>query len=203
MAKESIKTLFVDIGGVLLSNGWDHTSRQLACKHFNLDYQELDKRHNLVLDTYETGKISLQEYLKEVVFYQTRSFSIEQFQAFMFEQSKPFEDTINMLIEKKHKYGLKIIALSNEGRELTEYRLKKFHLNQLFDFFICSCFVGIRKPDPAIYKLAIDLAQVLPSNAIYIEDRALYVQAGESAGIQAIQHTDALSTNTKLAAYGL
>ena len=79
-----ITTLFLDIGGVLLTNGWDRQARRLAAERFQLDHGEFDERHHLTFDTYEEGKLSLDEYLDRVVFFGERAFSREAFKAFMF-----------------------------------------------------------------------------------------------------------------------
>src|SRR5258706_16160149 len=121
-----ITTLFLDIGGVLLTNGWDRGIRRLASEKFGLDYAEMDERHHLTFDTYEEGKLSLDEYLDRVVFYQDRSFSHDDFKAFMFAQSNPFPEMIELVRGLKHQYGLQVAAVSNEGRELTTYRVQQF-----------------------------------------------------------------------------
>ena len=124
-----MKALFLDIGGVLLTNGWDRHAREHAAGQFNLDYDEMDERHNLTFDTYEEGKLSLDEYLSRVVFYRERSFTRDEFQTFMFKQSQPLTDMILFIRELKSRYKLKTIAVSNEGRELTEYRIREFKLD--------------------------------------------------------------------------
>ena len=154
-----IKTLFLDIGGVILTNGWDHHSRDLAAKTFKLDPVEFQHRHHLTFDTYENGKLTLKEYLNRVVFYEKRPFTRAQFQRFMFEQSQPYPEMLDMMAQLKKRYGLKIIVVSNEGRELNMYRIKKFKLERLVDSFVSSSFVHIRKPDTDIFQLAIDMAQ--------------------------------------------
>ena len=122
--KSSITTIFTDIGGVLLTNGWDRGSRRKAIDHFKLDAEETEERHHLTFDTYEVGKITLDEYLERVVFYKKRSFSRQRFRQFMYDQSKPFPDMLALLQQLKKKYGLQIAVVSNEGRELAEYRIK-------------------------------------------------------------------------------
>src|SRR6478752_7226483 len=149
--QKKITTLFLDIGGVLLTAGWGHESRNKAVKHFKLNAEELNERHHLTFDTYEEGKLTLSEYLKRIVFYEERSFSEQDFITFMFKQSLPFQDTIDFFKEIKKRYQLKIIAVSNEGRELNTYRIQTFKLNELFDAFVCSSFVHMRKPDSDIF----------------------------------------------------
>src|SRR5512142_1352394 len=151
-----ITTLFLDIGGVLLTNGWDHNSRKRAAETFGLDYEEMSERHHLTFDTYEEGKLSLDEYLKRVVFYEPRHFSPEAFKQFMFDQSQPFPDMLALMQELKARYNRKIAVVSNEGRELTVYRIARYGLAAFVDFFICSCFVHYRKPDEDIFRIALD-----------------------------------------------
>ena len=165
MPKEEIIALFLDIGGVLLTNGWDHTMRREAAKKFDLDYEEMNERHHLTFDTFEEGKLTLNQYLKRVVFYRSRSFSEDKFKDYMFSQSRPKADMIDLAAELKHKYGLKTAAISNEGRELTIHRVETFGLSSLIDFFISSCFVHMRKPDADMYRMALDCAQVRPEQS--------------------------------------
>jgi putative hydrolase of the HAD superfamily len=205
MKKESpvINTLFLDIGGVLLTNGWDRDARKRAIKQFALDPEETEERHHLTFDTYEVGKINLEEYLNRVVFYKKRSFSTDQFRKFMYDQSKPYPEMLSMIRNLKELYQLKIAVVSNEGRELTEHRIKTFRLNEFVDFFISSCFVHFRKPDADIFKVALDIAQIPAAHIVYIEDRAMFVQVAESLGIHGITHVDYKSTSRKLALMGL
>ena len=189
MAKVKIKTLFIDIGGVLATNGWDRDARQLAAKTFHLDLKEMESRHKLTFDTYEIGKITLKEYLDRTVFYEKRKFTRAQFEKFIFSCSQSFPEMMKLIIEVKKRHGLKVGVVSNEGCELTDYRIKKFKLEQFVDFFICSGFVGLRKPDADIYRLALDVGHAAPEEVIYLEDRELFVEVAESLGIRGLHHT--------------
>jgi putative hydrolase of the HAD superfamily len=199
----SITALFLDIGGVLLTDGWGHVSRKLAAKTFDLDLDEIDARHNMILDMYEMGKLTLEEYLSRVVFYQKRSFTRAQFRKFMFAQSKPYPKMIERVRQLKVRYGLKIVVVSNEARELNSYRIRKFKLDGFVDFFISSCFVHLRKPDADIFRVALDIAQVPANQVVYIENLLMFVQVAEGLGIRGICHTDYKSTCAKLASFGL
>jgi putative hydrolase of the HAD superfamily len=199
----NITALFLDIGGVLLTNGWDHHARKLAARKFDLDLGEMEDRHHLTFDTYEMGKLSLGEYLRRVVFYQERPFTLAQFQKFMFAQSRPFPEMIDLVGTLKAQHGLKIAVVSNEGRELNSFRIRKFKLDGFVDFFISSCFVHFRKPDEDIYRTALDIAQVRAEHVVYIEDQPMFVQIAEGLGIRGIRHTDYRSTRAKLATFGL
>jgi len=198
-----IAALFLDIGGVLLTDGWGHQSREMAAMVFNLDLAEINHRHQLTVETYEMGKLTLEEYLSLVVFYRQQTFSRIEFQKFMFEQSKPYPRMIELIRKLKAQHGLKICVVSNEGRELNEYRIRKFKLDEFVDSFISSCFVHIRKPDAEIFRLALDITQVPARHIIYIEDTPMFVQIAEGIGIRSILHTDYKSTCAKLASFGL
>ncbi len=203
MNNQNITTLFTDIGGVLLTNGWDHNSRAKAIEHFNLDPKETQERHSMTFDTYEVGKLTLQQYLERVVFYEKRDFSYNDFRQFMFVQSQPYDDMLTLVKGLKQKYNLKIAVVSNEGRELNEYRINTFKLNSFVDFFISSSFVHFRKPDADIFKVAIDIAQVNPAETLYLEDRPMFVQVAETVGLRGVHHTDYESTKKILESYGL
>jgi len=200
---EPIAALFIDIGGVLLTDGWGHQFRERDAKVFDLDLAEINERHRLTFETYELGKLSLEEYLNLVVFYQERYFTREEFKIFMFEQSKPYPETIDLIRKLKEKYGLKIVVVNNEGRELNEYRIRNFQLDMLVDFFISSCYVNVRKPDADIFRIAMDIAQEPTQNIVYIENNPMFVQIAEGLGIKSILHTDYKSTCAKLALLGM
>jgi putative hydrolase of the HAD superfamily len=198
-----ITSLFLDIGGVLLTNGWDRQMRKDAAAKFGLDFQEMDERHHLTYDAYEEGKLELAEYLRRVVFYTDRPFSPEEFRAFMFAQSEPKPEMINLVRDLRRRYSMKVAAVSNEGRDLTRYRVRKFDLGSFMDFFVSSCFVHVRKPDPDIYHIALDIAQVAPENVIYIDDRALFVEIAADLGIRGIHHRGYDATRAALEEVGL
>jgi putative hydrolase of the HAD superfamily len=199
----SVTTLFLDIGGVLLTNGWDHNIRKSAAGKFGLDYDEMNERHHLTFDTYEEGKLSLDEYLNRVVFYQERSFSREEFKTYMYAQSQPFPEMIELMCELKTQYSLEVAAVSNEGRELTVYRVQQFKLDAFIDFFVSSCFVHYRKPDADIYRIALDIAQVSPQQVVYIDDRPMFVEVAQSLDIRGIIHKGYETTRNALEAMGL
>lgn len=203
MTSEHTRALFLDIGGILLTNGWDHGARRRACETFCLDYEEVNERHHLTFAVYEEGKISLDEYLRRTVFYEERPFSRDEFASFMYAQSQPYPDTLSLIRHLKAKYALRTVAISNEGRELTTYRIDKFNLSELIDFFVCSCFVHCRKPDHDIYGFALDGAQVPADQVVYIDDRALFVNVARDLGIGSIHHTSCESTQKELARLGL
>ena len=199
----AITCQFLDIGGVLLTNGWDHHARKRAATNFKLDLAEMEDRHHLTFDTYEEGKLTPEEYLDRVVFYQKRPFTRAQFRRFMFAQSKPYPAMIELFVQLKVRHGLKIAVVSNEARELNAYRIHKFKLNRFVDAFISSCFVHLRKPDADIFHLALDIAQTPARQVLYIENTPMFVQVAEGLGIRSILHTDYRSTCAKLASFGI
>lgn len=202
MNKERITTLFLDIGGVLLSNGWGHESRNKAVTHFKLDAEELNERHHLTFDTYEEGKLTLNEYLKRIVFYEPRQFSEDDFITFMFNQSIAYPDTIDFFKAIKKRYQVRVIAVSNEGRELNAFRIKEFKLNELFDAVISSSFVHLRKPDADIFRMAIDISQTAPEHSLYIDDRHMFVEVAQTLGMNGIHYQGLYEAKIQLKSFG-
>ncbi len=194
MKQPGIKVVFLDIGGVLLSNGWGHESRQKAAAKFNLNYAEMNALHHFIFNIYEIGRISLDDYLDTVIFNQARDFTRAQVKEFIFSQSVELPGMLQWFKEWKQDCGFRVISINNEGKELNDFRINKFRLHQCFDAFISSCEVGMRKPDPGIFKLALGVAQSLPQECVYFDDRLLLVQAGQKSGIQSFHHRDFLST---------
>ncbi len=194
MEATGINILFFDVGGILLTNGWGHESREEASRRFGLDYDEVDDLHSFIFNVYEAGSVDLDEYLDTVIFNHPRDFAREDFKQFMFEQSKELPDMLAWLKEWKKDCGFRIISINNEGKELNDYRVKKFKLHQCFDAFISSCEVGIRKPDPKIFRLAMGVAQALPQQCVYFDDRKMFALAAQKLGIRAYQHTSFEST---------
>lgn len=198
MSKSAYTTLFLDVGGVLLTNGWDHSMRERAAQKFNLDLVDMNKRHALTFDTYEIGKITLDVYLDRIVFFTNRRFSREEFKEFMFSQSQAYPEMIQLIRDIKEQYSLRTVVVSNEGRELMIHRIHRFQMKEFVDFFVCSGFVGLRKPDEDIYRLALDLAQVKPQEVIYLDDRPMLVEIGAQLGMQVIQHQNFQQTRSLL-----
>jgi len=197
-----ITALFLDIGGVLLNNGWDRHARRRVAKHFKLEWAEMEERHRLTFETHEEGKLTFEEYLDRVVFYQERPFTRAEFRRSMCAQSKPYPEMIALIAQLKIRYGLKVAAVSNEAREVNAYRIRKFKLDGFVDSFISSCFVHVRKPDADIFRLALDIAQAPARQVLYIENTPMFVEVAEGLGIRSILHTDYRSTCAKLASLG-
>ena len=187
----------------MLTDGWDHHARRRAAVTFELNWNELEERHRQAFEPFELGKLSMKEYLDLTVFHRKRPFTRAQFRAFVFASSKPHSQMIDWVQRLSDKYDLKIVVVSNEARELNDYRIRCFKLNKFVDSFVSSCFVGLRKPDSDIFRLALDIAQVPVRQVLYIDNTPMFVQVAEGLGIRSVHHTDLKSTSEILASCGL
>lgn len=199
----SITHLFTDLGGVLLTNGWDRPLRQKTAEYFGVDPKQMDERHHLTYDTYESGKMGLWAYLDRVMFYEPRDFTHEQVIDFILGEAKAFPEMIDLVKQLKSRHGLKVAVVSNEGRELTTDRIERFHLRDFVDFFIVSSYVHFRKPDQDIFRVALDIAQADAHRVAYLEDRPMFVEVAAQMGMRAIWHRGIDSTRAALAELGL
>jgi len=202
MRRKAVTCLLLDIGGVLLTDGWGNRSRRRAARHFKLE-PDVEERHHHAWDTHQVGKLSLDEYLTHVVFYRKRPFTRARFYQYMLAQSKPYAPMIALVTHLKQRHGLKVAMVSNEGRELTAYRIKKFRLDAIADVFVSSCYVGLLKPDCDFYRLALDVTQTPPERALYIENTPMFVEVAQRLGIPSILHTDCEATTARLKSFGL
>lgn len=182
-----IRAIFWDVGGVLLTNAWDHVQRMATLDHFHLDEAEFHDRHEMVVSSFERGKITLDEYLDRTVFYRTREFSREDFKAYMFSLSKPFPEVLNLArkLAASGKYFMGTI--NNESRELNLYRIETNGLRNIFKVFVSSCFVGLRKPEVDIYRMALEITQMPAEQCCFIDDRALNLECATKLGMQTIE----------------
>ena len=182
-----IHAIFWDVGGVLLTNAWDHTERVAALEHFRLDEEEFHSRHEMVVSSFERGKISLDEYLDRTVFYRNRPFTREQFRDYMFSLSQPMPEVLAFAraLAASGKYFMGTI--NNESRELNLHRIETYSLREVFRLFVSSCFVGLRKPESGIYRLAIETTQFNPQECCFIDDRALNLECAATLGMHTIQ----------------
>jgi putative hydrolase of the HAD superfamily len=183
----AIRAIFWDVGGVLLTNAWDHTQRMAALEHFRLDEEEFHSRHEMVVSSFERGKISLDEYLDRTVFYRNRPFTRDAFRDYMFSLSQPMPEVLAFAraLAASGKYFMGTI--NNESRELNLHRIEKYGLRQIFRLFVSSCFVGLRKPESGIYRLAIETTQVNPEECCFIDDRTLNLECAAKLGMKTIQ----------------
>lgn len=197
----TIKALFWDIGGVLLTNGWDREQRAQVTASFGLDAAEFTERHKLAAPELELGRMTLAEYMDQTVFYEPRDFSPAEFRAAMEAVSRPYPDSLALARELSAQ--VRMYSLNNEGRDLNEYRIATCGLQEFLLAFFSSCYLGVLKPSPAIYRLGLSFAGVRPDEAVMIDDRAQNVQAARSVGMHAVQFRDAAGLRQDLAALGV
>jgi putative hydrolase of the HAD superfamily len=196
--------ILFDVGGVLLTNGWDHRERAAAVEHFRLDLAAFEARHVAPNDAWERGVIPLKAYLDTTVFYEPRSFSGEEFFAFMLSQSKLLADgALGILAELSASDNYLLGALNNEARETNEYRFEKFGLRRHFQVAMSSCYVGLRKPDLAIYRRALDILGRPPERILFIDDREENVASARAAGMMTIRFEGADGLRRELAGLGV
>ncbi|MDB5202891.1 MAG: hypothetical protein JWQ27_2300 [Ferruginibacter sp.] len=203
MTENKVSTLFLDIGGVLLSKGWGHEFRYQAADKFGLDRDEMEDRHHEVFVPHEEGRMTLAEYLDIVVFYKKREFTYQQFRDYMCSLSTADNEMIAFIKALKAQHGLKIVAVNNESRELNNFRINKFGLNEFIDFFVSSCYIDRRKPGKGIFDLALELAQVAKEAIVYIDDTKMFVEVGQELGLTSIAHKNWEDTAKQLASLGL
>jgi putative hydrolase of the HAD superfamily len=198
-----VSTLFWDVGGVILTNGWDRTSRQQAAVQFGFNWEDFQDRHELAFPAFETGEIKLDEYLDQTIFCRSRSFTREQFKTFMFAQSRahPEAQAVPDRLARSGKYLL--ATINNEGLELNLHRIEQFGLRRDFTAFFSSCFLGVRKPDEAIYHLALQVTQRAPEECLFIDDRALNLECAWRLGMRTIHYQNAAQLQEELRRNGV
>lgn len=196
-----IRALFWDVGGVLLSNAWDHEERDQAVERFLLRKPEFEARHTELVPMFEEGRLTLDEYLERTIFYQPRTFSREEFKQFMFSLSRPKPQVLELARALSVRYFMSTI--NNESRDLNEYRVESFALVDVFDLFVTSCFVGLRKPDERIYRLALDLTQNAPEECCFIDDRPVNIDSAAKVGFQTVLMKDPQQLRRDLEALGI
>jgi putative hydrolase of the HAD superfamily len=182
-----ISALFWDVGGVLLTNAWDHVERNRALIQFELDEVDFNDRHQMLVSSFERGKITLDEYLERTIFYRTRTFSRDAFKDYMFSLSRPKADVLDLARALAQSRKFLMSTLNNESKELNVYRIQTFHLREIFSLFVSSCYVGMRKPEAGIYRLAIDITQRVPEECCFIDDRELNLESASQMGMHVIQ----------------
>jgi putative hydrolase of the HAD superfamily len=198
-----VTSLFWDMGGVFLTNAWDRAQRRRAVEKFQLDPDDFEDRHELMLHAFETGHASLDKYLKRTVFYRPRSFTPEEFTKFMQEQSQECPEGMAVLagVARTKKYFL--AALNNESLEMNEYRIARFHLRDYFEAFFSSCFLGVRKPDAGIYRLALRISQRPAEECVFIDDRSLNLECARELGMRTILYQNAAQLRKELGSAGV
>ena len=182
----SITTIFFDIGGVLLTDGWGHVSRRAAADKFGLDWEEYSERHEKVAHAIETNGLSLDAYLTRTIFFRPRPFTREEFRSFIFAQSQSHPKTIEIAKQLAVSQKYFMATINNEIFELNVYRLQTFGFRNIFPVFFSSCFLGIRKPDEAIYRLALQVTQRDAAECLFIDDREVNLECPREMGLQTI-----------------
>jgi len=182
-----IKAIFWDVGGVLLTNAWDRKQREATLEHFALDDEEFSDRHEMVVSSFERGKISLDEYLDRTIFYRSRRFTREQFKDYMLALSQPVPEVLAFAADLAQSGRYLMGTINNESRDLNLYRIEKFGLRSIFELFLSSCFVGLRKPEEGIYRLALETTQQTPDQCCFIDDRALNLEGARRMGMHTIE----------------
>jgi putative hydrolase of the HAD superfamily len=198
-----ITSVFWDIGGVILTNGWDHNSRMNAVQVFGLDGEEFRERHDLSFPAFDAGQISLNQYLDQTLFYRPRSFSREEFTAFMFAQSKEYPETRAVLSDVAHSGKYLVGSINNEPRELNDYRIEAFGLRKEFQVFFSSCYLNARKPEGTIYRIALEVSQRPAEHSVFIDDRTLNLENPRRLGMRVIHHQNAKQLRNELNGLGI
>jgi putative hydrolase of the HAD superfamily len=196
MAK--ITALFWDVGGVLLTNGWDRHARRRGVEKFGLDWEDFEDRHELVVTRFETGRLTLERYLERTIFYRSRDFQKDEFKEFMLAQSRPVEGTLDLVGRLARTGRCFLGTLNNESRELNLYRIEHFGLRKHFSVFFSSCFLGVKKPDDEIFRLALDLSQRAPEESVFIDDRELNLECASRSGLRTLHFRSALQLESDL-----
>jgi putative hydrolase of the HAD superfamily len=198
-----VEALFWDNGGVILTNGWDREARKRAVEEFHLDWEDFSDRHELMLNAFETGRATLDQYLHRTVFYRPRDFTPEDFKAFLFAQSQPYPEALQFLGEIAATRKYIMAALNNESKEINEYRIRQFKLRDYFEVFFSSCYLGVRKPDVKIYKVVLEITQREPSKCVMIDDRELNLECARELGLQTIHVKNLAQMKEDLARIGV
>jgi len=195
--------LLFDVGGVLLTNGWDRAARVLACRNFDLDWEDFQDRHEFVGPDLEIGKLTMTEYLRRTVFYRDRTFTEEEFIDFMKSQSVAMPDSLALLADLAASGDYLLATLNNESRELNDYRIEAFGLRRYFSLFLSSCFLGLKKPEEEIYRVAVDVTQHRPEQCVFIDDRKLNLECADRAGIHPVHFENAEQLRASLNELGV
>lgn len=195
---QPINTIFFDIGGVLLTDGWGRKSRRAAAERFAMDWEEYADRHDRVAHQIETNEMTLDQYIERAIFYRPRNFSRKEFRDFMFAQSQPKAESLALLAEvaKSRRYFL--ATINNEILELNNYRLEHFELRRYFSAFFSSCYLRVRKPDEVIYRMALRVTQRQPQECIFIDDREVNLECPREIGMTTILFQDAAQLKAEL-----
>jgi putative hydrolase of the HAD superfamily len=186
-----ISAMLFDVGGVLLTNGWDHVEREAVLSHFSVDRAAYEARHELANDAWEKGFMTAEQFLQRTVFFEPRPFTPPEFLEEVKAQSRVLDSSAFRVLDELRASGrLKLMVLNNESRELNNYRIERFELHRYFDGFLSSCYLGMRKPDPKMFLLALDVLQRKPGEVAFVDDRQQNCAAARGVGMHAIQYQD-------------
>jgi putative hydrolase of the HAD superfamily len=198
-----VNVIFSDVGGVLLTNGWDRSSRRKLVEQFHLDWEDFEDRHELVSAALETNQLDLNRYLDRTIYYRPRPFSKQEIRDFIFAQSAPIPDSLAIFarLAQSRKYFL--ATLNNESKELNIFRIEKFGLRNYFTVFFSSCFLGVKKPDEAIYRIALEITQRAAEECLFIDDRGLNLEVAQRLGMRTIQFQSSVQLEKDLRTAGV
>ncbi|MBS1988866.1 MAG: HAD-IA family hydrolase [Cyanobacteria bacterium SZAS LIN-3] len=199
----NITTIFFDVGGVLLNDGWNHISRKNAADEFGLNFEELENKHAPLADDLDTGKLSVNEYIDKAIFYQPRKFSKSDFYQFMKEQSVAKEDSIALAATLAAQKKYLMATINNESTDLNNFRIEKFKLAPYFSAFFSSCFMGLKKPDQAIFDRVLSITQKKAPETVFIDDRENNLVAPRSLRMNTIRFESVQQVTKELAELGV
>jgi len=195
--------VFFDIGGVLGTNGWDREQRARALQKFGVEDDDFEHRHHQVVSEFETGAMSLEEYLDVTVFHTPRLFSREDFELYMLSLSEPNPYSIAVAKHLAATQRVRLMTMNNESAVLNVYRIDHFGLKDIFPTFLSSCWLGVRKPQRTFFERGLGIAQADPKSSLLIDDRDQNLAPAATLGMQTIRFTDAESLARQLAECGL
>ncbi len=186
----SVKALIFDFGGVLVRTESQEPRRQVA-ERLGLSPEEL---YAIVFESEasilaELGRLSSRDRWQRVSDLLGLQ-SAEECTAVMREFfSGDALDTELVGCIRRMRGRYKTALLSNFTGSLPRLIENEYGLGDCFDAIIVSALVGMRKPDPAIYRLTLERLQVAPEEAVFVDDMSENVQAAAALGIHAIQFT--------------
>jgi putative hydrolase of the HAD superfamily len=198
-----VTTMFWDVGGVLLTNGWGKASRRKAAEKFGLDWEDFQDRHELIVTAFETGQLGLEQYLDRTVFYRPRAFSKEEFREFVFSESKEYSETLAVLDRLASRKKYLLATINNESLDLNRHRIERFGLRRYFTIFFSSCFVGVEKPNEAIFRMALQMTQRNCDACVFIDDRELNLECARKCGMRTIHYQSATQLENDLRELGI
>jgi putative hydrolase of the HAD superfamily len=175
----------------------------MALKKFDVDAVDFQERHEMVVSSFERGKISLHEYLERTIFCHPRRFTKEEFCQYMFSLSQPDPAALDLARKLAGSGRYFMATINNESKDLNLYRIQHFDLRGIFSLFVSSCFVGLRKPEEGIYRLALETTQRPAEECCFIDDRAINLESASRLGMHVIRMKNASQLQQELAKLGV